>query len=352
MKTNGRGRVLNLVTQLEHGGAQTLAGWLEHSLESQFSIETRFLYFKSDVLSWSNPICLSTTRPSNLIEFWRLLLALYGSTKDKSVIIAHTHYSILLTSILKITRLYRGKIIAVNHSEERIYPVAVAVALRIFRSLKIINNNVFVAKHIVWGKTPIYIPNPMIKSVARLPADQTPAKDLLFVGRISPEKQLKTLLDAMPHLPARSLAVIGSGLLSKDLVTYSKKLGVSDRVEFLGARSHTEVLAMMSNCNLLIIPSESEAMPMVLLEGVSQGAKIVASSIKAHEFAFESGNVKGFKVNDSYDLAKVINNFNFDADGGQRTVSVSNQDWTKAFKEETILAQWVELLDESVMKNV
>lgn len=97
----------------------------------------------------------------------------------------------------------------------------------------------------------------------------------LFVGDIkSPRKNLETLLRAMQTTPALHLAVAGDakGSPAPEL---AKKIGVADRVHFLGKTKR--VAALMRSVDFFVFPSLYEAHPLVVLEAMASALPIVIS---------------------------------------------------------------------------
>jgi glycosyltransferase involved in cell wall biosynthesis len=103
-----------------------------------------------------------------------------------------------------------------------------------------------------------------------------------YVGRLSPEKDLGTLLEAFAILPAdlhnRSrLYLVGDGSERASLETRRDSLGLRARVTFLGARS--DVAKLLSAANAFVMSSISEGLPMVLLEAMAAGVPCVATAV-------------------------------------------------------------------------
>ena len=99
----------------------------------------------------------------------------------------------------------------------------------------------------------------------------------LFVGRLSAEKGIDTLLRAWKLLDALvPLKVIGSGPL--DHLFASPPPGV----EWLGQQGKAEVAAMMRDAAFLIFPSEwFETFGLTIIEAYSTGLPVIASAIGA-----------------------------------------------------------------------
>lgn len=98
----------------------------------------------------------------------------------------------------------------------------------------------------------------------------------LFVGRLAPEKGVRTMIEGWRDLDV-PLDVFGGGPLEDEL-----KKAAPDNVTILGARPREEVFAAMKRAAFLVMPSEwYEACPMVLVEGMAHGLPIVATRLGA-----------------------------------------------------------------------
>ena len=99
----------------------------------------------------------------------------------------------------------------------------------------------------------------------------------LFVGRLSPEKGVATMLAAWARLRRWiPLKVVGDGPLAPALPL------TSEGVEWLGRRSANDVLQLMGGAQMLIFPSESyETFGRVAVEAYAKGTPVIASDIGA-----------------------------------------------------------------------
>jgi glycosyltransferase involved in cell wall biosynthesis len=101
------------------------------------------------------------------------------------------------------------------------------------------------------------------------------------VGRMSPEKNHRGLIEAFAmarrdHANIR-LRLLGSGPLEGDLRTLAKNLGVAETVEFCGF-SH-DVSGFLSTVDVFVLPSNSEGLPLSLLEAIAAGLPVVATAV-------------------------------------------------------------------------
>lgn len=93
----------------------------------------------------------------------------------------------------------------------------------------------------------------------------------LYVGRLSIEKGVTTLIEAMKTLPGHGLQVIGSGPLEDELRPVAGDA-------WLGARPFPEVLQRMSRAAFLVLPSTCyEGFPRTLVEAYACGVPVIGS---------------------------------------------------------------------------
>jgi len=129
----------------------------------------------------------------------------------------------------------------------------------------------------------------------------------LFVGRLTEEKGVNTLLNAFIHLPDIPLKVVGDGPLLKKMRAQVEKSQVNN-VDFLGRVSREVVMDMMKNARLLIFPSEwYEGFPMAIVEAYSCGLPIIASNLGAmEELVIEGVTGRLFETGDAKSLSDAI----------------------------------------------
>ena len=103
-----------------------------------------------------------------------------------------------------------------------------------------------------------------------------PGEYFLYLGRLSPEKGVSTMLDAFRELPAAPLLVVGDGPQNDEL----RAMTSSPSVDFRGAVSPTEVDSLLRHARALLVPSVCyEGQPRAILEAYAAGIPVVASDI-------------------------------------------------------------------------
>ncbi len=101
---------------------------------------------------------------------------------------------------------------------------------------------------------------------------------LLFVGRLSEEKQIGPLLGMMPQLPAHAVLVIaGDGPQRDELLACADKLGIADRVRFTGNVGYDEMPDLYAAADAFVSASTSEVHPLTVIEAQAAGLPAVVA---------------------------------------------------------------------------
>ncbi len=125
---------------------------------------------------------------------------------------------------------------------------------------------------------------------------------MVFVGRLTAEKQVEVILDAMTKLdPALDVSfdIVGGGDQRKSLERLTGELGLSDRVTFHGRTTDEELRALLTRASLFVIASIAELQSIATMEAMASGLPIVAADAVAlphlvhhgeNGYLFEPGN--------------------------------------------------------------
>lgn len=125
---------------------------------------------------------------------------------------------------------------------------------------------------------------------------------LLYYGRLSHEKGIKTLIEACKENLSVQLKIVGTGPLDKEL---REEYGNNKIIEFLGYHSGASLKQLVRNAQFVVVPSEwYENNPMTIVEAYSMGTPVIGAQIGGIPeivvegetgFRFESGNSKDLK---------------------------------------------------------
>lgn len=136
--------------------------------------------------------------------------------------------------------------------------------------------------------------------------DQT-GEYILFIGRFTHEKGIRTLCQAWSKLQHIPLKVVGDGPL-KDAVKDLGERGRSGWVEVLGWQDNRQILQLLKRARALIFPSEwYETFGRVAIEAFSCGVPVVASRLGAMSEVVRDGHTGlHFNPGEAGDLAEKI----------------------------------------------
>jgi glycogen(starch) synthase len=144
---------------------------------------------------------------------------------------------------------------------------------------------------------------------------------VLFVGRLAPQKGVHALVAAAALIenPSARVLLVGDGPEREALEREAERIGVGDRVRFLGFFAHERLPAAMAHADFLVLSSVYEELGTVLLEAMWSGLPIVASRTGGIPDVIEDG-VNGLLVEpgDPEALARAIDRLLADRDLARR----------------------------------
>ncbi len=115
-------------------------------------------------------------------------------------------------------------------------------------------------------------------------------KNVLYVGRLSDEKNLGEIVEAAARLAGRvelRLTFVGNGPARASLETAARRGGVA--AEFVPVVEHRRVPAYLADADAFVLPSQTEGHPKALLEAMSAGVPCVASNVVGNREVIEPG---------------------------------------------------------------
>ena len=130
----------------------------------------------------------------------------------------------------------------------------------------------------------------------------------VFVGRLSFEKGLETLLAAWEKLGEKvPLKIIGDGPLREKVLAQAKSM---PSIEWLGRKSIHEIYDIVGNAGCLIFPSRCyETFGRVAIEAYAVGTPVIASNHGAMADVVNENTGMLFKPGDPDDLARTVETF-------------------------------------------
>ena len=131
---------------------------------------------------------------------------------------------------------------------------------------------------------------------------------VLYVGRLSPEKNLGAVIEAMTHVArarkSAKLAICGEGPQLADLTAQARAAGIEDRIVFAGFVPN--VASWLKRSNALVAVSFVEGHPNAVLEAMAAGVPVVVSDIPAYRSILAGDSASFVPAGDPREIAAAI----------------------------------------------
>ncbi len=300
-KTSGR-RIAAVITHNDHGGAQEALARLCASFRSNgHNVALWFLYRKSNFAPAALPYKTMMDRPpSGLVDYLKMMHRL---RRD----LAHYQPDALL-SFLPLANImgcfvgwHQGIAarIACQRNPVQTYSTAMRWLDWCAGSTGIYTHNVANSGDVlssiqfypgpykrrmrtIYNGIPTGVTPPLDKAVACAAlGEKGNATLLVTAGRLARQKNQVFLIQLMGALPCFRLLIAGDGDES-DLRAEAVRMGVQDRVRFLGQLNRDRMVELLRAADIFALPSLYEGQSNVLLEAMAAGLPIVASDIPCH----------------------------------------------------------------------
>lgn len=330
------------IAMIGQKGIPAVYGGVERHVEE---LSTRLSGLGHEVMVYTRPYYTSKLRTSHqgvrlvslpslhtkhLDAITHTLAATFHAMKEQAEVF---HYHGVGPSLVAwIPRLMRPKarVVSTFHSPDRLHQKWGLIA-RLFltwgerAAIKFAHETITVSRSLNvycqerYGKTTTYIPNgvpgmqsakpSMIDSSFGLKGDDY----LLVVTRLVPHKGVHYLIKAHEQLhTSKKLVIVGDSAFTDAYVKQLREMS-GDQVVFTGWQSGQMLAELFSNASVYVQPSDSEGLPIAVLEAAAYGLPIVASDIPSNmEIVAKCG--RPFTKGDVDDLTRVLQEVLHDAD--------------------------------------
>lgn len=163
----------------------------------------------------------------------------------------------------------------------------------------------------------IYIPNGVPEEFFKNRVqEKSDKKKILFFGRVSPIKDLETLIRAMSLLKNNDikLDIIGTYEegYKKELINLIAKMNLGNKINFLPpVYGNLNKINLFDKYSIFILPSRREALPTALIEAMARGKIVISSLTDGGKELIEDGkNGFLFEIGDGKELARIIDSIN------------------------------------------
>jgi glycosyltransferase involved in cell wall biosynthesis len=135
------------------------------------------------------------------------------------------------------------------------------------------------------------LPNATPTQPARPPSPPGDPVRITFLGQLGPRKGVPELVSALGRLAHRDdwvATIAGDGDVEATTLQLAYE-GILDRVNIPGWLDAAARTALLANSDILALPSHAENLPMVVLEALSHGVAVIATSVGAVPEVIEDG---------------------------------------------------------------
>lgn len=157
---------------------------------------------------------------------------------------------------------------------------------------------------------------------------------VLFVGRLVPYKGLDVLLDAIAMVRSRvDFRIVGIGPQLNELKAQSVRLGIADRVDFMGRLGEDQLHNLMEGAAIFCLPSINrlEAFGVVLLEAMRAGRAVISTDIPGSGVPSVNSSGINIPVQDPIALAEAIDRLLADPEETARLGRIARSNFERNF---------------------
>ena len=97
---------------------------------------------------------------------------------------------------------------------------------------------------------------------------------LIYVGRLSAEKQIERIKPVLDNIPGTCLALVGDGPYRSQL----EKIFENTKTNFIGYLSGEELASAYASGDIFLFPSSTETLGLVLLEAMAAGCPVIGAN--------------------------------------------------------------------------
>ncbi|HFE8514968.1 glycosyltransferase [Proteus mirabilis] len=283
---NQKKKVLHIISSLNIGGTQVLLRDLLKTTsfsnyQHYFLVEESSGFLDNEIIKLGGEII--RVKKIKKTTFIYYIYNLIRIIKIKKIDIVHSHVSYFSGINIFISFLYNVKIrISHAHSmskKNNKYTSLMRLLINKFSTQKIACSHE-TGISIFGSKTDfIIIKNGIFLNKRNIKQENNISPLIIgHIARLVPEKNQKFLIDLISKKNNSELHIIGDGPLKNELIEYSQKIGVSDRVYFHGVSRYPFKDIGKYKCNVMIYPSIREGFGISIIESQYYGFPTIISN--------------------------------------------------------------------------
>ncbi|MCG5219002.1 glycosyltransferase [Streptosporangium soli] len=186
------------------------------------------------------------------------------------------------------------------------------------------------------------------KAWARKRFDLPDRETILFVGRLDEEKRIDELIRALPHVLNHrdaQVALVGNGSRQAELRHLADRIGVGERVHFLGFVPDEAMPQAYAAADVFAMPGVAELQSIATLEAMASGLPVVAADAMALPHLVRSGE-NGFlyRPRDVLSLGRHLTTL-LTSDGLRTTMGRASREIALGHDDQSSLARFEEIYE-------
>jgi glycosyltransferase involved in cell wall biosynthesis len=161
---------------------------------------------------------------------------------------------------------------------DRYLAVSYAVARQLRHSLRLPSRKI----QVVYNGIPSILFNRPANAALRATFTRSTERSIILTtARLDKQKGHRYLIEAAAQVPEARFLLAGEGSERASLEAQAKDLGIDERIIFLGYRE--DIPDLLANCDLFVLPSLYEGLPLSLLEAMVACKPVIATAIGGND---------------------------------------------------------------------
>lgn len=171
-----------------------------------------------------------------------------------------------------------------------------------------------------------------------------------YIGRLSEEKGVQNFIRAIPAIlndrTDLSVLIGGEGPLKEEIESFLQEKKLTNRVKLAGWISQVDLPEYLNNLRLLILPSYTEGLPNIMLEAMTCGTPVLATSVGAIPDIIKNGET-GYIIENNSPGCIAENIIQALEDPNLEKIAMNSKQMVeKEFTLKSKVKQWKRILDE------
>ena len=358
-------KIVQIVTQMEAGGAQKVASLITEGLRHRgHDAQLWFLYKKRAAYPENRyTYCFYPHRPA-CFEWAALAGQVWKKLHEEApdVMIAHTHSANAFAAPIAAIAGVPIRLV-VHHNPVETYTAAarfaddlafrlgsysgmVAVSGGVRQSFSAHSKRYNSRLHRIYNGIPEQDPaaEDDVLSLYRIPKGHAV---LVNVGRLARQKNQGVLLRMLKEVPEATLLLVGEGESGIELRQLAEHLGVGNRVRFTGELTSPHVAAILERADLFLLPSLYESFCMAAVEAMHHGLPVIASDLPCLREVLGDQQLF-FPVNDPARLVEIVRRL-LSAPEERAKMASAGRERAHNFSVERMVGEYEALMQEALL---